>query len=242
MVNATLELVRLQAADFSLAALDYAPRRPRDVSIVFGHGYSSSKHNLDSLASFLAAHGYRIISVDFPGPKLGASGGTLRSFEDLLQSMDAAAAYARERYGPTVYVLGHSMGAMTALRCCARDQTLSGAVSIATGYGRLRALQALTARGTTDLRSAYVDGLTLPQVAEYVERDQDAILPALAGRPVLYIAAERDMMVGTADVQALFDRAPEPKSFATVASDHTNASEYSRGAVLAWLNALHPRE
>ena len=234
-------LVRLKATDFSIAALDYEPRRPRDVGIVVGHGYSSSKQNLDGLASFLAAHGFRMISVDFPGHKLGASGGTLRSFDDLIASMDAGVAYARERYGPTVYVLGHSMGAMTALRCCARDSSISGAVSLATGYGRLRALQALAARGSVDLRSSYVDGLTLPEVAEHVERDQDTILPLLAGRPVLYVAAERDMMVGVADVQALYEHAPEPKTFATVASDHTTAGDHSRATVLAWFNGLHPR-
>jgi hypothetical protein len=58
---------------------------------------------------------------------------------------------------------------------------------------------------------------------------------------VLYIAAERDGMVQRKSVDELFDRAPEPKSFATVASDHTFAGDNSRAAVLAWLNELHPR-
>lgn len=236
-----LALTRLQAGDFSVAALDYEPRRPRDVSIVFGHGYSSSKQNLDLLASFLAAQGFRIISLDFPGHKLGSSGGDLRSFDDLIASMDAGVTYARERYGPVVYVLGHSMGAMTALRCCARDALIAGVVSIATGFGRIRALQASTVRSNTDFRAAYVDGLTLPEVVEYNEHGQAEMLSGLAGRPALYVAAERDMMVGMADVQALYDNAPAPKTFAAIASDHTSAAEHARAAVLAWLNVLHPR-
>jgi fermentation-respiration switch protein FrsA (DUF1100 family) len=70
----------------------------------------------------------------------------------------------------------------------------------------------------------------------------DDALPRLAGRPVLYIAAERDGMVARSSVEALVARAPEPKTFATVASDHTYAGDNSRSTVLAWLNERHPRE
>ncbi len=236
-----MDLVRLRASDVDVAALVYPPRRPRGVSVVFGHGYSSSKQNLDGLASFLAAHGFAIVSLDFPGHKLGASGGRLRSFPDLLASFDAGVAYAQAQGSGFVYVLGHSMGAMAALRSCAANQAVAGAIAIATGYGRLRALEAFAAQGKHDWRAGYVDGLTLPEVAAAAQEDQETILAALVGRPVLYIAAERDMMVAPSDVQALYEHAPEPKSFATVASDHTNAAEHSRAAVLAWLNALHPR-
>jgi len=237
-----LDLIRLRtAAGGTLAALDYEPRRARDVTLVVGHGYSSSKHNLDFLCAFLASHGYRVISLDFPGHKLGASGGTLASIDDLTGAMAAAVAFARERYGPTLYAAGHSMGAMTALRACAADPAIAGAISIATGYGRPWALTALGLRGSIDLRSAYVDGLTLQEVVEQTEAVLDAALAALAGRPVLYVAAERDGMVSQASAAELFARAPEPKTFATIASDHTSAGEHARAAVLAWLGERHPR-
>jgi hypothetical protein len=48
-------------------------------------------------------------------------------------------------------------------------------------------------------------------------------------------------MVSRTSVSELYDRASEPKTFATVASDHTFAGDNSRTAVLQWLNALHPR-
>lgn len=237
----SLDLITLPAGNFTFAALDYEPRRPRGVSIVAGHGYSSSKQNLDGLAAFLAAHGFRVLSLDFPGHKLGASGGVLRSLADLTACIRAAAVYARDRYGPVVYALGHSMGAAMALRACASDRWIAGAIAIATGYEPLRGLEALTARGAVDFRSSYVDGLTLPEVMRSVEQDPGFLQADLAGRPVLYIAAEQDMMIRPAAVAALFERGPEPKSFVTVASDHTHAADHSRAPVLAWLDALHPR-
>lgn len=236
-----LDLVRLPLGIGEIAALDYEPRRARGVVLIAGHGYSSSKHNLDFLCAFLASHGFRVVSLDFPGHKLGASGGVLRSPHDLTAAMLAAVTYARERYGSALYTLGHSMGAMTALRACAADRAILGAISIAAGYGRLAALQALRGAVVTDLRSSYVDGLALPDLAALTEPLVDPALAALAGRPVLYVAAQRDMMVSPSSARALFERAPEPKTFVTIDSDHTSAGENARSAVLAWLNARHPR-
>ncbi len=238
----TLDLVVLpRTGGGTIAALDYEPRRPRDVTLVVGHGYSSSKHNLDFLCAFLASHGFRVVSVDFPGHKLGSSGGRLASIDDLTGSIAAGVAYARERYGPVIYTMGHSMGATTALRACAADPAIAGAISIATGYGRPNALAALGLRGAVDLRSSYVDGLTLQEVVAETERVLDTALAGLAGRPVLYIAAERDGMVSRESAVELFERAPEPKTFATIASDHTTAGDNARAAVLAWLGERHAR-
>jgi alpha-beta hydrolase superfamily lysophospholipase len=225
----------------SIAVLEYEPRRARGVTIVAGHGYSSSKQNLDGLCAFLASHGFGVYSLDFPGHKLGASGGYLRSVYDLFAAMEATVRFARERGPHTVYALGHSMGATTALCVAGRDPSLAGAISIATGYGRPSVLDALAARGVVDLRSSYVDGLTLQEIAHEWQPLVDEALPRLAGRPVLFVAAERDGMVSRSSVSELYDRASEPKTFATVASDHTFAGDNSRTAVLQWLNALHPR-
>jgi pimeloyl-ACP methyl ester carboxylesterase len=225
----------------AIAVLEYEPRRARDVTLVVGHGYSSSKQNLDGLCAFLASHGFGVFSLDFPGHKLGASGGRLRSAHDLFDAMEAVVRFARDCGASTVYAAGHSMGATTALCVAGRDESLAGAISIATGYGRPSVLDALAARGVVDLRSSYVDGLTLQEIAHEWTPLVDEALPRLAGRPVLFIAAERDGMVSRASVSELYDRAFEPKTFATVASDHTFAGDNSRTAVLQWLNALHPR-
>ena len=225
-----------------MALLDYAARRPRGVSLVVAHGYSSSKQNLDLMCAFLASHGFNVASIDFPGHKLGASTGRLRTIDDLLEAMLAGVAYARERYGPVIYTVGHSMGATTALRTCAADPALAGAIAIANGYGRPTALLALQSKVAVDLRSGYVDGLTLPEIAIATEAIIDGVLRDLAGRPLLFVAASRDLMVSSASAEELFARAPEPKTFVRVESDHTYAGEAARGALLEWLSALHPRE
>ena len=234
-------LHRIEAARNPVAVLEYEARRAREVALVVGHGYSSSKQNLDGLCAFLASHGFSVYSLDFPGHKLGASGGRLERVEDLFEAMAAVVELARSRGSTTVYTLGHSMGAATALCVAGRDPALAGAVSIATGHGRPSVLDALAARGVVDLRSSYVDGLTLPEVAAGWTRELDAALPRLAGRPTLFIAAERDAMVSRSSVEELFTHAAEPKTFVTVPSDHTFAGDNSRSAVLQWLNALHPR-
>jgi pimeloyl-ACP methyl ester carboxylesterase len=182
-----------------------------------------------------------VYSLDFPGHKLGASGGRLRSSEDLIDAMAAAIALARSRGAEIVYTLGHSMGATTALCTAGRDPSIAGAVSIATGYGRPAVLNTLSSRGVVDLRSSYVDGATLQQLAHEWEPLLDEALIVLAGRPVLFVAAERDGMVSHASVDELFRRASEPKTLVSVASDHTFAGDNSRTAVLQWLNAIHPR-
>jgi alpha-beta hydrolase superfamily lysophospholipase len=236
-----VELLRVDAGANTVSVLAYEARRPRNVTLVAGHGYSSSKQNLDMLCAFLASHGFTIYSIDFPGHKLGSSGGRLNAAADLMAAMHAVIATARERGAGPLYVMGHSMGATTALVTAGEDPTITGAISIATGYGRPQALDALARGGVVDLRSSYVDGLSLPEVATQWQPMLEASLALLAGRPVLYIAAERDGMVARKSVDELFERAPEPKTFATVDSDHTFAGDNSRAAVLAWLNDLHPR-
>lgn len=238
-----VDLVRRPTArGAQIATLVYEPRRARGVSVAAAHGYSSSKQNLDPLCAFLAAHGFGVASVDLPGHKLGASGGRLESPQDMLDALATGVATARECFGAgPVYTLGHSVGAMTALGTCAFDPSIAGAISIATGLGRSGALQAMVAGRVIDLRSGYVDGLSLRELMDRTEPLVRPGLARLAGRPVLYVAAERDAMVSRESARALYDAAPEPKTFETIASDHTSAAERSRAVVLAWLDALHPR-
>src|SRR5579864_2433425 len=130
----SLELLTVEAERNRVAVLHYEPRRPRGVALVAAHGYSSSKHNLDFLCGFLSSHGFGIYSIDFPGHKLGSSGGALRGVDDCIDAMAAAAAFARERGETRIYAMGHSMGGMSAIFTAALDPGLLGTIAIATGY------------------------------------------------------------------------------------------------------------
>lgn len=231
-----VELLRLDNDGDALAVLQYEPRRSRGIGIVAGHGYSSSKHNVDFLCGFLSAHGFRVYSLDFPGHKLGASGGELRGVDDCIGAMQRVVALARQRAGEPVFTLGHSMGGMTAIFTAALDEAIAGVVAITTGYGRPTSLDALRKVGVTDFRASYVVGVALPELVAGVGERYDALLPRLAGRPQLYVAATRDAMVSPRSVHELYDRAPEPKTFATIESDHTYAAENARATVLKWFN------
>jgi pimeloyl-ACP methyl ester carboxylesterase len=235
-----VELFRVAADRNPLAVLWYEPRRPRGVSLIAGHGYSSSKQNLDFLCSFLASHGFGVYSLDFPGHKLGASGGELRGVDDCIDAMLRVVKFARERGDDTNYTLGHSMGGMTAIFTAALDARILGTIAIATGYGRPTSLEALRKVGATDFRGSYVVGVALPELVAGVNVRYAELLPRLEGRWALYVAANRDGMVSPRSVRELFDRAPENKSFVTIDSDHTYAADHAKPAVLEWLSERHP--
>lgn len=237
-----VELFRIKAERNPVALLWYRPRRARDASIVAGHGYSSSKHNLDFLCSFLASHGFGVYSFDFPGHKLGASGGELHGVDDCIDAMASVLNFARGRGDQTLYTLGHSMGGMTAIFTAALDPAVRGTIAIATGYGRPTSLEKLRQVGVADFRSSYVVGVALPELVAGVDERYAALLPRLYGRSALYVAANRDAMVSPKSVRELFDRAPESKSFVTIDSDHTYAGEHSRAPVLQWLAERHPAQ
>jgi alpha-beta hydrolase superfamily lysophospholipase len=236
-----VELFRIDAAHNPVTVLRYEPRRARGVTLVAGHGYSSSKHNLDFLCSFLASHGYGVYSLDFPGHKLGASGGELRGVDDCIDAMAAVVEFARVRGDGDSYTLGHSMGGMTAIFTAALDSRVLGTIAIATGYGRPTSLESLRRVGAADFRSSYVVGVDLPELVAGVDDRYARLLPRLAGRPALYVAASRDGMVSPTSVRELYERGPEPKWLATIDSDHTYAGEHARATVLEWLNARQPR-
>ncbi len=236
---AKVELFRISAQRNPVAVLWYEPRRPCGVCVIAGHGYSSSKQNLDFLCSFLATHGFGVYNLDFPGHKLGSSGGELRGVDDCIDAMTAVLQFARDRGDTQAYTLGHSMGGMTAIFTAALEPQVLGTIAIATGYGRPTSLETLRRVGVADFRSSYVVGVTLPELVAGVDRRYAQLLGRLEGRAALYISANHDAMVSPKSVRELYDRAPESKAFATIESDHTYAAENSRATVLEWLKGRH---
>ncbi len=231
-----VELFRLFASRNPVAVLYYEPRRPRGACVVAGHGYSSSKQNLDLLCSFLSSHGFGVYSLDFPGHKLGcerwraARRRRLHRRDVCGRQICARARVRRNVHAGTQH--GGNDGDF-------HRRPRSADFRDDRNCDRLRApnLPGGTAKGRRRRFSLLVCGWGHLARARCRRRPPlRRTARASGGRPSLYVAANRDAMVSPKSVRELYDRAPEPKSFATIESDHTYAAEHARAAVLEWLN------
>lgn len=237
-----LSAIRIERVEFASAGgvvrgLFYHAQRSA-TCVVICHGYSSSKHNVDPLAFYLAMEGFSALAFDFLGHKLGASSGPLKSGQDLLTNALDAVACARARAGVMQVVLaGHSMGASTAIGAAASDQSIAGVIAMATGLGRAKAFAAeMAIRGGLENRAAYVDGPPHAEITAAVDRFAERI-SEVAPRPLLVIAASRDAIVPPSAVKALYNAAGEPKTFEQIDATHTDCAERAKFAVVKWLRA-----
>ncbi|MDQ6781181.1 MAG: lysophospholipase [Candidatus Eremiobacteraeota bacterium] len=228
-----IESVDIASAGGTLRALYYHAGNASQTCVVLCHGYSSSKHNVDPLAFYLAVEGTAALALDFQGHKLGASSTPLRSASDLrLNALDAVA-YARSRAAKVV-LAGHSMGAATAIGATLESDAVSGLIVMATALGRNRTLNAGGVLGGLRNRAAYVDGPTPDEITAQMDAFT-ARIAAVAPRPLLVIAGSKDAIVGPSAVRGLFDAASEPKTFEIIDATHTDCVERSKFVVMRWL-------
>lgn len=102
------------------------------------HGYSADRASVSTLARRLAQNGIAVISIEFAGHGMNRnpfSPGI--TDETLVGEIRAAVAYARSLPlldGSRIIVMGHSMGAGTALDYAQRDKSITGAVMISGGF------------------------------------------------------------------------------------------------------------
>ncbi|HEV2473578.1 MAG TPA: alpha/beta fold hydrolase, partial [Chthonomonadales bacterium] len=107
-----LRRIEIPCAEVAVAGLRYEPSHSRKNSVlVYSHGFTSGKHSMDLLASYLAVKGYPGVSFDVQGHKLGGTGGTLDTMEQAVKNLRRAIRWSRENMEPARLVLiGHSMG------------------------------------------------------------------------------------------------------------------------------------
>ena len=166
-------------------------------------------------------------SLDFPGHKLGASGGELRGVDDCIDAMSAAFRFARERGDSSAYTMGHSMGGMTAIFTAALDPAVLGVIAIATGYGRPTSLAALRQAGATDFRSSYVAASSLPELVASVD-DGLRGAAAASGRPAGAVRRRKSRRDGERTQRA---RALRTSAGTQVVRRHRQRSHVCRGAL-----------
>ncbi|MDQ2817422.1 MAG: lysophospholipase [Candidatus Eremiobacteraeota bacterium] len=231
-----IDRVSFPSAGGTVRGLFYHSGAPA-TCVVLCHGYSSSKHNVDSLAFHLAADGFCALAFDFLGHKLGASEGTLARADDLVANALAGISWAARRSEVSrVIVGGHSMGAATAIGAALESPVVDGVIAMATALNRNRSFAEQPMLSGLANRTEYVDGPSADDITRAMDR-LSARIGEIAPRPVLIIAGKRDSLVAPSSVQQLFDAAREPKAFELIDATHTDCAERARFAVVKWLRA-----
>jgi dienelactone hydrolase len=114
------------------------PPQSRPPVVVLLHGYSADRASMSTLARRLALNGIAVISIDFAGHGVNRNPfPTGYTDQVLVQETRTAVNYARTFPlvdGSRIVVMGHSMGAGTALDYAQHDKAITGAVMISGGF------------------------------------------------------------------------------------------------------------
>ena len=246
-----LQNVQIQTQGALLSALRYLPEGDmRPVALLFTHGFTSGKHSMDSLASYLAGKGFEGLTFDFVGHKLGGSGGELRSMEEAAENLHDTLKWLRANSNAERIVLvGHSMGAAAALRVAANEsktlnqdpeapltQPIAGIACICIGIDPFKGFEGEIGKAMLKQRSDYVAGASAEtllyelNVMVFSAREIGAI-------PALFIAAKQDVLVSAERVEALAALASN-SVVVRIDSSHLEGPDRSRPALFQWLNQL----
>jgi acylglycerol lipase len=101
---------------------EWLPEHPPQAVIVIAHGYAEHSGRYARLAGDFAASGFATCALDHHGH--GLSEGkpvSVRRFDDYVDDFGAYVEDVRGRYAAPLFVLGHSMGGLIALRYVTRD-------------------------------------------------------------------------------------------------------------------------
>jgi len=231
-----IERVEFASAGGTVRGLFYSGG-PSPTCVVLAHGYSSSKHNLDGLAFYLATEGVASLAFDFLGHKLGSSSLPLHSPHDLPANVLDAVAHARAvPRVRQVVACGHSMGAAASIGAAVESPEIDGVIAMCTAFGRNTALNSASLVGGLRNRACYVDGPSPEELTQAMDSYTRRV-SEIAPRPLLVVAGSKDSIVAPSGVRELFDAAKEPKTFELVEATHTDCAERAKFVVLRWLRA-----
>ncbi len=230
----------IPCGSLKLSALYYQPEiEPRSPFLIYSHGFTSCKHSMDGLASYLALKGYPGITYDAPGHKLGGSGGELNSIDEWVKSCGAVAEFARCEFGDKSLVFaGHSMGAMASIEQASRQYSegkqVAGVVSIALGSESARGFSSTVGQAMLRQREDYIAGASAADLIQQLDH-WSGYPPQLAGLQMLFIAAKNDVLIKAERVQALAELCGSKDEITIVDSSHLDAPDRSRAKIYEWL-------
>ena len=240
-----LEAVTIPADDVALAALRYVPVTvAHPTALLFAHGFTSGKHSLDLLASYLAGKGYEGLTFDFVGHKMGATGGEMRHIRQAVENLQAALDWLRRNLrAEQIVLVGHSMGAAASLAVAAHEQQhppsanlarLVGVVSICMGLEPSKGFMGAIGRAMLAQRSDYVAGSPAVQLLTEIE----GLVPFaqhIGDLPMLFIAARQDVLIPVERVEGLAQLAGPSAQVAVIDASHLEGPDRSRAVISQWL-------
>ncbi len=243
-----LEVVPIPTEDVTLAALRYVPEKPpRPTALLYAHGFTAGKYSLDSLASYLAGHGFEGLTFDFVGHKLGGTGGEMRHSAQAADNVRAALNWLRTHTQAQQAVLtGHSMGAAAVLSVAmqevrqpsqAKTARLAGIVCLCLGREPTRGFESAIGQKMLAQRGDYVTGAPALQLLEELGTMVSASTE-IGELPALFVAARQDVLVSVKHVEALAAQVGTQTSVAVIESSHLEAPDRARSAIIQWLDTL----
>ncbi len=203
----------------------YAPSRNR-AAIVLAHGTGSDRSSLLTETRMLAAAGFGVLALDFPGQ--GASGGRTLWGKDERDALVAAVDWlsARPEVDATrIGGFGLSIGGYVLVQAATTETRLRAIVLASTPANILEEVRVSNNRWglLTELPAVWALKRSGMPFNELQPRD---VIASISPRAVFLIAGERDNWVPQTTARELFAAAREPKQLWIVpGAAHTNFAE-----------------
>lgn len=231
-----IERVEQSNEQYTINCLRYTPdpEKRRHLAVVMGHGFSSSKHHLDGLASYLCYFGYEVINLDFPGHKMGASRGPLTHPAQLVEAFRLA---RRGTQQEKIVVLGHSMGAAAAIGAATKLEGVVGLAVLGMGADPAARFHDKIVISTLEWGSMYVEELDGQQFLKQVKTE---LIPKMkqVTVPSLVIGGTQDFIVPTSEAKKLAAMAQGSSTLKFLNCRHSEIPEEGKKDIRQWLESL----
>ncbi|WP_442603832.1 alpha/beta hydrolase [Paenibacillus sp. KN14-4R] len=194
-----------------------ANEKPKDVTLIFAHGYSGNRLEeglpILSLAKSLIQNGYDVLMFDFRNS--GRSGGKMTTVgymekQDLLGAIDWVNHQSPHK---RIVLIGYSMGAMTSLLAAAEDTRVSGVIADSP-FSQLKRYLAKNLSywsGLPHFPFTWLIMAILPLITGIKEKHVDGFIAVngIYPRPILFIHSDADEAIPSTESEQLWEVHPD---------------------------------